>query len=84
MEKHEEKYCPECNTRFTCKSGDITNCQCNTVTLSQAAQDFLLHTSFDCLCKSCLEKITAAKAGAGIVCMDIKKISNQVSGVSDG
>lgn len=57
MEKHEEKYCPKCNTRFTCKSGDIANCQCNTIALSEATQDFLLRTSFDCLCKNCLEKI---------------------------
>lgn len=57
MEKHEEKYCPKCNSRFICKSGDIVNCQCNTVELSEAAKDFLLRTSFDCLCKSCLEKI---------------------------
>ncbi|HRP55804.1 cysteine-rich CWC family protein [Agriterribacter sp.] len=57
MEKHEEKYCPKCNSRFTCRSGDIANCQCNTIELSEATQDFLLRTSFDCLCKSCLEKL---------------------------
>lgn len=57
MDKHEEKYCQKCNTIFTCKMGDIANCQCNTVKLCEATIDFLSKTTFDCLCKDCLAKI---------------------------
>lgn len=57
MTKHEEKYCPKCNNAFTCKVGDIVNCQCSGVTLSEEAQAFLTKTYFDCLCKDCLARI---------------------------
>ena len=57
MDKHEEKYCPKCNNTFICKMGDIANCQCNTVALSEATRNFLSKTNFDCLCKGCLAKI---------------------------
>lgn len=57
MDKHEEKYCPKCNNIFTCKMGDIANCQCNTVVLSDQMREFLATTYFDCLCKDCLAKI---------------------------
>lgn len=57
MDKHEEKYCPKCNNAFICRMGDITNCQCNTVEISEATNNFLSHTYFDCLCKDCLVKI---------------------------
>lgn len=57
MEKHEEKYCPKCNSTFTCKMGDIANCQCNTVQLTEAARKYLSKTSFDCLCQACLTKV---------------------------
>lgn len=56
MEKHEETYCAKCNTKFTCKAGDITNCQCYAVQLSDETKAFLAKTSFNCLCKNCLEK----------------------------
>jgi len=58
MDKHEEKYCPKCNIAFTCKMGDIANCQCNTVSLSEATINFLAKTNFDCLCKDCLLKVS--------------------------
>jgi len=57
MKKHEEKYCPKCNSAFTCKTGDIGNCQCFTVKLTDDAKTFLSKTSFDCLCGNCLKKI---------------------------
>jgi hypothetical protein len=57
MDKHEEKYCPKCNNAFICKMGNIANCQCNTVEITKATNDFLSHTYFDCLCKDCLAKI---------------------------
>lgn len=57
MEKHEEKLCPKCGIKFTCKMGDVINCQCNTVTMSEASKLFLSKTNFDCLCKDCLTKM---------------------------
>ena len=57
MDKHEEKSCPKCQKPFICKMGDITNCQCNTVTLTPDATHFLSKTYFDCLCRDCLVKI---------------------------
>ncbi len=57
MDKHEEKYCIKCNNPFTCKMGDIANCQCNSVQITEATRNFLTHTNFDCLCKDCLVHI---------------------------
>ena len=57
MDKHEEKCCPKCQSIFVCKIGDIANCQCNTIEISEAAKEFLSQTNFDCLCKDCLAKI---------------------------
>ena len=37
--------------------GDIINCQCNTVEISEATARFLSSTSYDCLCRDCLKKI---------------------------
>ena len=37
--------------------GDIANCQCNTVTLSNDTIEFISKTYYDCLCKDCLAKI---------------------------
>ncbi|MEO6819695.1 MAG: cysteine-rich CWC family protein [Ginsengibacter sp.] len=57
MDKHEEKYCPKCNNTFTCKMGDIANCQCNAIQISENTTQFLENAFYDCLCKSCLQKI---------------------------
>ncbi|SEI45265.1 Cysteine-rich CWC [Dyadobacter koreensis] len=56
MENHEAKCCPKCNSEFTCKTCDIGNCQCYTVTLSPETKNFLSKTSYHCLCKNCLVK----------------------------
>ena len=52
--KHEEKKCPGCGKSFECKPGDIVNCQCNGVRLSEEAISFLSNSYDDCLCASCL------------------------------
>lgn len=57
MRKHEEKVCVRCRASFTCKAGDIANCQCNQVRLSAEAQEFLSNSYFDCLCRNCLEQV---------------------------
>jgi len=55
--KHEPKECPRCQAVFECKVGDVANCQCSEVAVTEATQNFLDKTQYDCLCKSCLAKI---------------------------
>ncbi len=57
MEKHEEKYCPKCNSSFVCKMGDISNCQCSAVEISEDTTHFLATSYYDCLCKNCLAEV---------------------------
>ncbi|UAY52163.1 cysteine-rich CWC family protein [Ferruginibacter albus] len=57
MKKHEEKYCPRCKAVFECKVGDIVNCQCGAVTISDETKRFLQKTRYDCLCNNCLRQI---------------------------
>lgn len=40
MHKHEEKYCPRCGSKFECKVGDVLNCQCTKITISDDARNF--------------------------------------------
>ena len=54
-----EKHCPKCKVPFICQSDNIRNCQCNAVSLTEGSIDFLSKTYFDCLCKTCLEKINS-------------------------
>jgi hypothetical protein len=54
MSKHEEKNCPCCDASFECKVGDIVNCQCNTVKLSEGERDFIAQRFTDCLCAACI------------------------------
>ena len=55
--KHEIVSCKRCGTRFECKVGDVSNCQCSAVTISDATRKFLDKTSFGCLCASCVKNI---------------------------
>ena len=55
MCKHEEKNCPRCNSSFECKVGDIPNCQCYAVKLSDKERDFIAAKFTDCLCAGCME-----------------------------
>lgn len=57
MTKHEQKTCPHCQTHFECKSGDITNCQCEMVILNQQHRDYIYSHYDDCLCASCMRKM---------------------------
>lgn len=56
-EKHEKKICPRCGVEFTCKRGDIANCDCIEVFLLPETQKFLQKTNYDCLCVNCLKEI---------------------------
>ncbi len=55
--KHERKNCPRCGAGFECRVGDVLRCQCSEVQLSEAADEFLSKTHYDCLCKNCLAEI---------------------------
>ena len=55
--KHEEKYCPRCNTLFECKVGSISLCQCTTVQLSQEERSFFNQKYNDCLCANCMKEL---------------------------
>ena len=57
MTKHEQKTCPHCKSHFECKSGDITNCQCESVILTQEHRDYIYSQYDDCLCASCIRAL---------------------------
>ena len=42
MPAHETKYCERCNAAFECKPGNITECQCFGIVLSDAVKSILL------------------------------------------
>ena len=55
--KHEIIVCKRCGSRFECKVGDVSNCQCSTISLSDATRKFLDNNYFGCLCARCLTEI---------------------------
>jgi hypothetical protein len=54
MPFHEQKSCPRCEKGFECKAGDVTNCQCNPVSLTIEERAFIEDRYSDCLCIHCL------------------------------
>lgn len=58
MCKHEEKHCPRCNSIFECKPGNIMQCQCSTIKLTEAVKLFIQKEYNDCLCLNCLEQLS--------------------------
>ncbi len=57
MIKHELKDGPRCGTEFECKTGSITICQCQTVSLSGEQSDYISNHYDDCLCADCLDTL---------------------------
>ena len=55
--KHEIRVCKRCGSRFECRVGDVSNCQCANISLSDATRKFLDNTYFGCLCANCLTEI---------------------------
>lgn len=49
--------CPRCHTSFTCRAGDIANCECNTVTLTDAERAYIAERYSDCLCARCMREV---------------------------
>lgn len=54
MSKHEEKSCKRCGGGFECKVGDVANCQCNTIQLTEEERAVIGRLYDDCLCIHCL------------------------------
>jgi len=57
MACHEMKRCPKCNKAFECKPGNITQCQCFGLKLTEPENDYMRDTYNDCLCGDCLGTI---------------------------
>lgn len=55
--KHELKVCPRCGKAFECKPGDIANCQCYGVKVSEKVTAFIAKKYGDCLCIACLQEL---------------------------
>lgn len=56
-QKHEQKVCSRCQRAFTCKVGDVANCQCSVVKLSDTEQRYIDEKYNDCLCCVCLKEM---------------------------
>jgi hypothetical protein len=57
MYKHEQKICAVCGQTFECKVGDIVNCDCYNIQLTEEAQRYIANNYNDCICITCLTKI---------------------------
>jgi hypothetical protein len=55
--KYEIKECPRCGEKFECKPGNITQCQCYGLILSNEEKTFIKEIYDDCLCAKCLIKM---------------------------
>jgi Cysteine-rich CWC len=55
MCKHETKSCPRCKAAFECKPGNITQCQCYGIELSEGQKAYIEQRYNDCLCRQCLQ-----------------------------
>lgn len=55
--KRETKTCPRCKAGFTCKSGEVLLCQCQTLVLSAEQLAFINSRYEDGLCVSCLAEL---------------------------
>jgi len=57
MCQHETKLCGRCQQPFECKVGNILECQCYGVSMSDEEKKFIADNYNDCLCRRCLEDI---------------------------
>ncbi|MBS1760493.1 MAG: cysteine-rich CWC family protein [Bacteroidetes bacterium] len=51
---HETKTCSRCGAGFECKPGNITQCQCFNLPLSDEQKAYIEMRYNDCLCRNCL------------------------------
>jgi hypothetical protein len=54
MCQHETKYCGRCARPFECKVGNILQCQCSGVNLTEEERRYIAGHFGDCLCRDCL------------------------------
>lgn len=54
MPCHEVITCPKCGSKFECKLGSITICDCMDVNLSKEQNAYLAEHWQSCLCPKCL------------------------------
>ena len=59
MYQDESKTCGRCKAPFECKAGNITLCQCSSITLSAQEKQFIAGSYADCLCRDCLLALKA-------------------------
>lgn len=57
MSRHEDKLCQRCGAAFECKVGNITQCQCYGISLTNNEQQFISKQFTDCLCFSCIKAL---------------------------
>ena len=57
MCQHETKLCGRGEQSFECKVGNILECQCYGVSMSDEEKKFIADNYNDCLCRRCLEDI---------------------------
>jgi nicotinate-nucleotide--dimethylbenzimidazole phosphoribosyltransferase len=58
MASHEIKKCECCGTLFECKVGNILECQCYAVQLTEAEKAYISEKRYnDCLCAACLHTL---------------------------
>lgn len=58
---HENVACPRCGAYFECKVGNITQCQCQSVTLTEEDRTFIAGRYEGCLCAQCLQTLRNAR-----------------------
>ncbi|PZR29772.1 MAG: hypothetical protein DI535_01320 [Citrobacter freundii] len=54
MCNHETRKCPRCGNGFSCKPGNITQCQCFGILIAEEQRSFMDKRYTDCLCRDCL------------------------------
>ena len=57
MHKHEDKICGNCGIAFECKVGNITQCQCYEVCLSNEEQQYISKQFTGCICINCIKAL---------------------------
>jgi len=55
MPSHETVHCPRCKTIFECRVGNVLQCQCQAVTLSEDERQYINEHYSGCLCADCLQ-----------------------------
>lgn len=61
-----KKQCPRCGSEFDCRHESILECECSQVRLTVSAGKYLEENyPGQCLCRACLEKISAGDREPG-------------------